>query len=215
MHVWDPLLPPPHCRGRNKVGVAEGNGIAFQNHTSHKPQARIMSVIAFDPSRTRPYSLKRDPSARLEFLLSLNDEERKQYQAEFNALQASGVAVEDKTVFHLGVLDGSLRAYLNDDAISFAINNKGDDAASTVKGKGNQLKLLTVRFGIRGWENLRNKKQEVVPFETQSIPLPGIDGGNRQGVSQVAFKAIDPDWYDELAAEIMRTNQTTEEERKN
>jgi len=174
-----------------------------------------MSVIAFDPNRTHPYSLKRDRSARLEFLLSLSDEERKQYQAEFDALQAAGVDVKDKTVFTLGVLDGPLRAHLDDDAISFAINNRGDDAPSTVKGKGNQLKLLTVRFGIRGWENFRNKKGELITFETVSIPVAGIDGGNRQGLSQAAFKAIDPDWYDELAQEIMRTNTVTEEERKN
>lgn len=174
-----------------------------------------MSLIAFDPTRTRPYSLKRDPSARLEYLLSLSEEEQQFYQAELDALQAAGVNPSDKTIFHLGVLDGPLRAHLNDDAISFAINSNGADAPSTVKGKGNHLKLMTVRFGIRGWENLRNKKGELITFETQSIPLQGIDGGNRQGVSQVAFKAIDPDWYDELAAEIMRTNTFTEEERKN
>ena len=122
---------------------------------------------------------------------------------------------DNPTVFLLGPLDGALRAHLDDNNIGFSMNQAGGDKLADINWKNNQRNLQIVRFGVRGWENFNDANGKPLECELQSIPVPGIDGGNRKGLTLRSFNLIDPNDYAELANAIMAGNRLTAEESKN
>jgi hypothetical protein len=70
---------------------------------------------------------------------------------------------QDATVFELGVLDVFLMGMIYDRATAIS---KADDDSLGFSTRVNQTNIETVRYGLRGWRNFRDKHGAEIPFET-------------------------------------------------
>jgi hypothetical protein len=118
---------------------------------------------------------------------------------------------EVKTVFKIGTLDTPLRLYISDKVAKYSYGKEGDKAE--VEYNVNQMNLEAVRFGLRGWENFKDKAGQDVIFSTVSTAVPKL--GNREGLSDFVLKKFHPDWITELGEEILRRNSISKEAEKN
>jgi hypothetical protein len=145
-------------------------------------------AIAFDTSETREYILVRDQK----------------------------LPPEQQTKFILGVLDARLANLLKDSAVDFSPNNDGPDANADIKYKPRAHDVDVVRFGLKGWDVLFDKRSNQIPFDpklhTKSIPVKPL--GNRNGLTDIALDLLKP-YIRELAKQIDGDNWFTEEEEKN
>ncbi len=120
---------------------------------------------------------------------------------------------EQKTIFKIGTLDTPLRLYLNDKLAKYRVSDGGSNEQTEVDINVNAMQLEAVRFGLRGWENFKDKAGQDVIFSTVSVAVPKI--GNRDGVTDFLLKKLHPDWIAELGREILRQNEISEEVKKN
>lgn len=120
---------------------------------------------------------------------------------------------EKTSVFHICPIDAHLRAYIDDQAMSFEIssNNPKDQAKASVSA--NKRNLLLVRFGLRGLEGfLDPRDNKPVKFDTISMT---VNGKNYNVITDEILAMFPKVLIDELAEVISGENEITEEERKN
>jgi hypothetical protein len=118
------------------------------------------------------------------------------------------------TTFHIGQIDGILMAFIEDDATRFGFSqNQDPNEKADVFISNNERNLNLVRFGMKGWENFGDAKNNLVGFELQEYNVPGV--GARKGVKQELLMRFRLEWLAELASQIRENNTVTEEELKN
>jgi hypothetical protein len=119
---------------------------------------------------------------------------------------------ESKTTFKLGVLDSRLYFFLQDGSRSFGVNSAaGPDGSATVNLNLEMRNYKAVKYGLKGWENLRDRDgvEQAIRFRTDTIPGVGV----RQAVADESLDLIKP-LIPELAREILRDNSLTAEEER-
>lgn len=140
-------------------------------------------------------------------LVGINANETKQYVSKLDPDKTN------PTVFHIGVLDGIMKAYIEDQSTSIELSSKNpNDKVNTSMNLGKR-KLLAVKFGLKGIDNLQDPQtKRPVVFDTVSMSVNRI---NINVVSDVVLKIIPSAVIDELAAVILDDNKLSEEEIKN
>lgn len=101
---------------------------------------------------------------------------------------------EQKTVWKLSTLSSQV--------ISYCIGSK----------QNMDLAIELVRFGLRGFENFKDKKGVHISFNTVSRPL---NGRNYNVVCDEIVNIIPAKILDELGAELLSSSNMTDEEIKN
>lgn len=120
---------------------------------------------------------------------------------------------ENMSVFHICPVDAHLRAYIDDQTMSFEIssNNPKDQAKATVAA--NRRNLLLVRFGLKGLEGyLDPRDNKPVKFDTVSV---SVNGKNYNVITDEILAIFPKALIDELSEVISGENTLSEEERKN
>jgi len=112
------------------------------------------------------------------------------------------------------VLDAFILAELEDEATSFSVERLGEAAEATAVSKINFAKrdIETVRFGLKGWQNFKDKDGNERPFKTQKINKGGrvYEVCTDSTIRQIPLEVIR-----ELAEAIRSANSLSEEEAKN
>lgn len=96
------------------------------------------------------------------------------------------------------------------------MNDKGQDAKADISFNSNTWNLEVVRFGLKGWENFRDKRGELIPFDvkTHMISVGLKKCGPRIGLTDKALDLLKP-YIAKLAKQIERDNWLDEDEVKN
>lgn len=116
------------------------------------------------------------------------------------------------TVWTLGTLDLRTRTYIQDETATFEISSDKSTDRAGVKLRIGERNLLIVRFGLKGWKNLKDAQGQEIPFEQEPFDLDGKSHllVHRRRIEQLPYELIE-----ELAAEILSLNTLTEPDRKN
>ncbi|TAK57874.1 MAG: hypothetical protein EPO24_09405 [Bacteroidetes bacterium] len=120
---------------------------------------------------------------------------------------------EPKTLFILGIIDGVLLSAIEDSQTQFAVSNGSGSAAPDISVNLHGKNVQIVKFGLRGWENLKDKKGNDVQFKSQTLYVPKV--GTRASVHDDSMKRLSKEVISELAAEILKASEFTKAEEKN
>lgn len=112
---------------------------------------------------------------------------------------------EDKTVFKLGVFDSQEKLYVHSKILNTKLSNTEDVVDETVY-------IPLVKFGLKGWANLKYADGKQVDFETVETTIQNI--GKRKVIKDDLLNLLDMEWIVELGEEIFRLNFLTPEEKK-
>jgi len=105
---------------------------------------------------------------------------------------------ETKTIWKLGVLSAHAFSY---------VSSKIVDPSKSIDGM-----IEVVRFGLRGFDNFKDAKGNLVPFETQ---IKGIGSHNYDIVKDKIIEIMPIDLIIELGGKILEMTKLTDEEIKN
>lgn len=121
---------------------------------------------------------------------------------------------ENPTVWTIGTLDLRTVAYIQDEMTAFQISDskKAQQDKSDVKLRISRGKILTVRFGVKGWRNFKDEHGQEIPYEKDVVNL---DGKSYDVVAKVILDRFPFELVGLLAEEINALNTLTEPERKN
>ena len=120
---------------------------------------------------------------------------------------------EPKTVFQVGVLDGVLLSAIEDSQTQFGVSNTGDKGSPDISVNLHGKNVEAVKFGLKGWENFKDKNGNDVLFTTQNYTVPRV--GVRAGVSRDSLSRLNKDVIAELATEILKASSFDKEQEKN
>lgn len=117
------------------------------------------------------------------------------------------------TVWTLGTLDLRSRAFIQDETTAFQVSDSGrpKDQAD-VKLRLSQSKILTVRFGLKGWRNLKDPLGQEIPYGHDTLTL---DGKPYEVVAKAVLERFPFELVEALAEAIMSFNTLSEPDRKN
>lgn len=126
------------------------------------------------------------------------------YVEEYSLIDDAG---DDKTIFTLGVLDAFTRAYIDD------THYTRDEIKNIQDTRITDKYIDFVRFGLKGWKNLKDSKGNAIEFTTEDKVFAGL--GKRNVVSDSSLNRLDLKWIIELGYKIISLNMVTEQEVKN
>jgi len=118
---------------------------------------------------------------------------------------------ENPTVWTIGRIGHRLWSALQDKHSRMEVSGIGGEAEGVVRFDVNGRNDDFVRFGVKGWSNLKDKNGNDVSFSTVST---STSVGNVQGVSDRLLEMIRP-FIAELAGEVERFNAVSGDEAKN
>ncbi len=117
------------------------------------------------------------------------------------------------TVWILGTLDLRSRAFIQDETTAFQVSDSDrPQEKADVKLRLSQSKILTVRFGVKGWRNLKDPVGQDILYEHDTLAL---DGKSYEVVAKSIIERFPYELVDQLAEAIMKLNSLTEQDRKN
>ena len=112
---------------------------------------------------------------------------------------------QDPTIFQVGCLDSALAYHLLDEALDF------DTQTGKPKPHIFARRMDMVKFGIKGWKNLKSKTGEEIQPTFQDYPTRV---GPRKGLTADSLNHIKP-FIDELAEYVTEVNTFTESDQGN
>lgn len=115
------------------------------------------------------------------------------------------------TIFTLGSLPADIRSKINDGIMSFE-NITAENAAASFSMNSNKQYLEAARYGIKGVENFRDPKGNLIALEFEDAQISG------QTMKRVTIKSMGsfPNWLvSELGKEVLGANSVSGAERKN
>lgn len=119
---------------------------------------------------------------------------------------------ESPTIFKIGVLDSLIMSKISDSLTVYEVDMENPDKNPATRFNYSQRQIEVVRFGLKGWENFKDKQGKDVQFRTKSLNYAGknYEVVSDQSLSCLAFMLIQ-----ELAEVIFKQNRLSVEERKN
>lgn len=118
---------------------------------------------------------------------------------EYSLLEDNG---DNKTIFNLGQFDTFVRSYL-----SAKINKIQTDG-----GDINEWSYDVLRFGLKGWKNLKHADGTDVVFSTTKVKVPGTT--EKEVVSDECIALLKYEWVEELSLDIYKNNWLSAEQKK-
>ncbi len=116
------------------------------------------------------------------------------------------------TPWTLGTLDLRMRTYIQDETATFEVSSDKSTDRAGVKLRLGERNVLIVRFGLKGWKNLKDAQGQEIPYEQDVIPL---DGKSYSVVAKRLIEQFPYELIEELATAILSLNTLTEQDRKN
>jgi hypothetical protein len=118
----------------------------------------------------------------------------------------------DPTTWILGTLDLRARTYIQDETATFEVSSERPTDKAGVKLRIGERNVLIVRFGLKGWRNLKDAHGQEIPFEQDTVPL---DGKSYPVVARRLIEMLPYELIEELAGAILALNTLMEHDRKN
>ncbi len=115
----------------------------------------------------------------------------------------------DATRFTIGAIDAFVSAYVFDRTLTFTENEAGGVATAQVRMS--EANLEAVRFGLRGWENLKDDRGDDVPFTTADRI---VMGKKYVTVADDGLARLSQDLVRELASAIRSINEVAPDDAK-
>lgn len=134
---------------------------------------------------------------------ALSVDKVKQYQSELDPEKGQ----EGATTFTIKALTARQAAKIRDK--STKIGTEGDTKEPFVTMEMNKANIEFVKYGVKGWTNLRDEEDKLVPCELVK------DGDGVDCLSDKCIDFLSPDLIQELANQISGFNSLSEGERKN
>ena len=120
---------------------------------------------------------------------------------------------DNPTVFHLGLLDSHLRAFIEDQTTSFEFSSKNPKDPAKANINASKRNLMVVKFGLKGFDNfLDPRDKKPVKFDTVST---SVSGKNYSAVTDEIISMFPKALIDELSEVILSENTLGEDEEKN
>ena len=117
------------------------------------------------------------------------------------------------TIFHIGMLDPFLRAYIEDEVTSLEVSSKNPNDTAKANIYASKRNLLAARFGLKGIDNfLDPRTKKPVKFDAVSVT---VNGKNYNAVTEEILAMLGKALIDELAEAVLKETSISEEERKN
>ena len=117
------------------------------------------------------------------------------------------------TVWILGTLDLRSRAFIQDETTAFQVSDSDRPQDKTdVKLHLSQSKILTARFGVKGWKNLKDSFGQDILYERDTLT---IDGKSYDTVSKSLIERFPYELVEQLSDAILKLNSLTERDQKN
>lgn len=117
------------------------------------------------------------------------------------------------TVWVIGTLDLRTRAFIQDEMTAFQVSETSQPKdKADVKLKLSQGRILTTRFGIKGWRNLMDEFGQEIAYAADALNL---DGKSYEVVSKVLIERFPFELVEQLAEAITSLNSVSERDRKN
>jgi hypothetical protein len=137
---------------------------------------------------------------------------------------------EDRTVFQLRALDYRERqftrrlVYAEGDLMKVAVSKDGDGKPEVKEEKTEvglsrrgivDSSIWTVRLGLTGWtENFKTQAGSPVPFEKESVSIPGV--GTREVLKEsIVLRFFRGTWISDISAQILNLSSLDGEQEKN
>lgn len=116
----------------------------------------------------------------------------------------------EATIFRLVTLSSRIMARVKDRALRF-MQDEAQPGGASAEYLMNEMAYELVRHGLAGWENFKDGEGNDIPFTTKKVNVAGVDS---HVVSEEAMSHLSLDLIQELAGELQRVNEPTEEGRK-
>jgi hypothetical protein len=120
---------------------------------------------------------------------------------------------DNPTVFHIGVLDPTLRAEIDDDSSTYEMSSTNPNDKAKVRLNWNKRQITAIKFGLKGMENFldpQTKKPVELKFETIRYA-----GKMRDAVPDRIIAMFSSELRQELAEVILNESKLSGDERKN
>jgi hypothetical protein len=120
---------------------------------------------------------------------------------------------DNPTVFHIGVLDPTLRAEIDDDSSTYEMSSTNPNDKAKVRLNWNKRQITAIKFGLKGVENFldpQTKKPVELKFETIRYA-----GKMRDAVPDRIIAMFSSELRQELAEVILNESKLSGDERKN
>ncbi len=119
---------------------------------------------------------------------------------------------ENPTVWKLGILDARIKSYLEDAATSFEFGAGGAEGQAKTTLNLNAQAVEIVRFGLKGFSNFVDVDGKEVKFDTIAR---AVGGKSYNVVAESVLSLIPYNTIKELAKDIQKDNEFSEQEEKN
>lgn len=117
------------------------------------------------------------------------------------------------TVWTLGTLDLRSRAFIQDETTAFQVSDSDrPKEKADVKLRLSQSRILTVRFGVKGWRNLKDEFGQEIAYAADAFNL---DGKSYDVVAKTLLERFPYELVEQLAEAVMKLNTLAEPDRKN
>jgi len=120
---------------------------------------------------------------------------------------------DNPTVFHIGVLDPTLRAEIDDDSSTYEMSSTNPNDKAKVRLNWNKRQITAIKFGLKGIENFldpQTRKPVDLKFETIRYA-----GKMRDAVPDRIIAMFSSELRQELAEVILNESKLSGDERKN
>lgn len=120
---------------------------------------------------------------------------------------------DNPTVFHIGVLDPTLRAEIDDDSSTYEMSSTNPNDKAKVRLNWNKRQITAIKFGLKGMENFldpQTRKPAELKFETIRYA-----GKMRDAVPDRIIAMFSSELRQELAEVILNESKLSGDERKN
>jgi hypothetical protein len=120
---------------------------------------------------------------------------------------------DNPTVFHIGVLDPTLRAEIDDDSSTYEMSSTNPNDKAKVRLNWNKRQITAIKFGLKGIENFmdpQTRKPVELKFETIRYA-----GKMRDAVPDRIIAMFSSELRQELAEVILNESKLSGDERKN
>lgn len=154
-----------------------------------------MAIRGLSMAEKSPYILKADPGHP--------------EHADHKMKVKAGDAPEAPTTFYIGNLSAADRMEIGDMGATPTMHG----GSITMKGNAFTKNYVTVKRGLKGWDNFLDENGNAITFETSTEQL--ASGEFRALVTDECLSRLGRDDISELASEIMRKNGLTSEMEKN